>query len=66
MAENLPFVANSRLFQDIAGKHIAAVAARTRPDVVVEAQKRGRVLDWWETAETLLSELREMGWASPE
>jgi hypothetical protein len=34
LASRYPFVANSRWFEDIAGKHIAAVAATLPPDVV--------------------------------
>jgi tetratricopeptide (TPR) repeat protein len=62
LAESLPFIANSQLFADIAGKHIAAVAATLAPDVVLAVQARGRALDWWETAEGLLEELRALGW----
>jgi hypothetical protein len=63
LAESLPFVANSRLFADIAGQHIAAATATLPADVTVAAQKRGKTRDWWDTAETLLKELAELGWA---
>jgi tetratricopeptide (TPR) repeat protein len=63
LAESLPFVANSRLFADIAGQHIAATTATLPADVTVAAQKRGKTRDWWDTAETLLKELAELGWA---
>jgi hypothetical protein len=63
LAESQPFVANSQLFKDIAGKHIAAAAATLAPEVVKAAQSRGRTLDWRDTAATLLDELRELGWA---
>jgi hypothetical protein len=33
------------------------------PEVVPAAQERGPALDWWETAEELLEELRVLGWA---
>jgi hypothetical protein len=52
------------LFEDVAGKHIAAATADLPPDVAAAAQERGRVLDWWETAERLLVELLEMGWGN--
>jgi tetratricopeptide (TPR) repeat protein len=52
-----PFVANSRWFEDIAGKHIAAAAATLPPEVVNVAQGRGRARDLWATAEKLLAEL---------
>ncbi len=57
LAECHPFVANSQLFEDIAGRHIKAATTRLPPDVVESAQERGRALDWWATAEDLLGEL---------
>ena len=57
LAKSHPFIANSSLFEDIAGKHITAATAHLPADVVARAQERGRALDWWETAETLLDEL---------
>jgi predicted ATPase/DNA-binding SARP family transcriptional activator len=62
LAESHSFVAHSQLFQDIAEKHIAAVAATLPPDVVEAAQARGQARDWWETAEELLGELKALGW----
>jgi predicted ATPase/DNA-binding SARP family transcriptional activator/Tfp pilus assembly protein PilF len=63
MAESHPYVANGQLFADIAGRYVKAAAAAALPPEVVElAQKRGQALDWWETAEELLIELRELGW----
>jgi tetratricopeptide (TPR) repeat protein len=52
-----PFVANSSLLADIAGRHVAAVAATLPPEVVEAAQSRGRKLEWWATAADLLDEL---------
>ena len=63
MAESLAFVANSRLFEDIVGRHISAATASFPPEMVEAAQARGQALDWWETAAELLEELREMGWS---
>jgi predicted ATPase/DNA-binding SARP family transcriptional activator len=57
LAASHPFIANARLFEDIAGKHIAAATETLPPDVIAAAQERGRALDWWETAEALLNEL---------
>jgi tetratricopeptide (TPR) repeat protein len=57
LASRHPFVANSRWFEDIAGKHIAAVAATLPPEVVAAAQERGKARDLWETAAELLAEL---------
>jgi hypothetical protein len=51
-------VANSRWFEDVAGRHIAAAAAaQLPPDAVAAAQERGRVRDLWATVEQLLAEL---------
>ncbi len=57
LASRHPLVANSRWFEDVAGKHIAAVAATLPPDVVAAAQERGRARDLWTTAAELLVEL---------
>ena len=52
-ASRYPLVANSRWFEDVAGQHIAAVAATLPPDVVAAAQERGRAQD----LETIVAEL---------
>jgi len=57
LASRYPFVANSRWFENVAGQHIAAVAATLPPDVVAAAQERGRARDLWVTAAELLAEL---------
>jgi tetratricopeptide (TPR) repeat protein len=57
LASRYPFVANSRWFEDVAGKHVAAAAAALPPEVVAAAQKRGRARDPWVTADELLIEL---------
>jgi tetratricopeptide (TPR) repeat protein len=62
LAESLPFVANSRLFEDIAGQHIRKAAVSLPLEVVEAAQARGQALDWWETAAELLEELPKLGW----
>jgi hypothetical protein len=61
LAESDPFVREAQLFEDVAGKHIAAAAATLPPHVVEAAQARGRSLDWWETAQVLLEELGPNG-----
>jgi tetratricopeptide (TPR) repeat protein len=63
MAKTLPFVANSRLFKDIAEKPLQEATAQLPQDVILTAQSRGQKLDWWSTAEMLLKELHELGWA---
>ena len=51
-----PLVANSRWFDDVAGKHIAAAAEGLPPGGVAAAQERGRARDLWETARELRAE----------
>ena len=51
------YVANSRLYEDVAGRHIATAAKTLPPDVVAAAQERGRGRDLWDTVEELLVEL---------
>jgi predicted ATPase/DNA-binding SARP family transcriptional activator len=51
-------VANSRWYDDLIGKHIAAAAASLPPEVVAAAQERGRARDLEETVEALLEELQ--------
>jgi tetratricopeptide (TPR) repeat protein len=57
LASRYPYVANSRWFEDVAGKYIAAIAVTLPPDVVTAAQERGKARDLWETAAELLDEL---------
>jgi predicted ATPase/DNA-binding SARP family transcriptional activator len=59
LASRYPYVANSRWFEDVAGKHIAAVAATLRPEVVAAAQEQGKARDLWATAAELLVELED-------
>jgi hypothetical protein len=53
-----PFVANSRWFEDVAGRELEALAATLPLEVAEAAQARGRTLDLWQTAATLLTELK--------
>ena len=57
LAKSIPFVANSRLFEDIAGRHIRNAAANMPPEVVAAAQERGRALDLDAAVRELLEEL---------
>ncbi len=59
LASRYPFVANSRWFEDVAGRHIAAVAATLPPEVVAAAQERGRARDRDTAVGELLAELGE-------
>ena len=61
LASRYPYVPNSRWVQDVAGKHIAAIAETLPPDVVAAAQERGRALDLWATVEELLIEWKSRG-----
>jgi predicted ATPase/DNA-binding SARP family transcriptional activator len=56
LVSRYPHVANSRWFEDVVGRHIAAAAALP-PDVIAAAQARGRSGDLWDTAARLASEL---------
>ena len=57
LVSQCPFVANSRWFEDVAGREIAAVAESLPPEVVAAAQERGQTRDLWDTARELLAEL---------
>jgi tetratricopeptide (TPR) repeat protein len=59
LASRHPLVANSRWFEDVAGRHIAAAAAALPPDVVTAAQERGRTRDLDATVADLLAEWEE-------
>jgi tetratricopeptide (TPR) repeat protein len=59
LASRHPYVACSRWFEDVAGRQIAAAAAALSPEVVAEAQERGRARALQATAEELLAELEE-------
>ena len=58
LASRYAFVSNSRWFEDVAGKQIAAAEGSLPPEVVAAAQERGRARDLWETARELM-ELEE-------
>jgi hypothetical protein len=59
VATRYPLVANSRWFEDVVGKHVAAAAKSLPPDDFAAAQERGRARDLWKTAEKLLAELAD-------
>jgi tetratricopeptide (TPR) repeat protein len=54
-----PHVANSRWFEDVAGRHVAAAAATLPPEIVEAARARGQARDLWETVAELLAELED-------
>ncbi|MFZ0545875.1 MAG: LuxR C-terminal-related transcriptional regulator [Candidatus Promineifilaceae bacterium] len=51
------YVANSRWFEDIIGRQIFDAANALPPEIIAAAQQRGRSLDLWQTADSLLQEL---------
>jgi tetratricopeptide (TPR) repeat protein len=63
LASRYGLVANSHWFEDVAGRHVAAVAASLPPDAVTAAQERGRARDLDPTAADLLAELEGMAQA---
>jgi tetratricopeptide (TPR) repeat protein len=58
LASRDPRVANSRWFEDVAGRHIADVAATFPSDVVAAAQERGKARNLEATVAELLTQLR--------
>ena len=56
LAARYPFVANSRLWEDVAGRETAALAEALPPDAVATAQDRGRTRDLWATVQELRDE----------
>ena len=56
LASRHPAVANSRWFEDVAGKQIAALAAGLPPEVAAAARERGRALDLDATVAEWLAE----------
>jgi tetratricopeptide (TPR) repeat protein len=59
LASRHPMVGHSRYWEDVVGRHIAAVAAALPSDVVTAAQERGRARDLHATVAELLVELGE-------
>ena len=57
LASEHPYVANSRWFESVYGRHIAAVADTLPSDAVVAAEERGRARGLEATAVELLAEL---------
>ena len=56
LASRYPFVANSRWFEDVFGRHIDAVAGTLRPKVADAARERGRARDPEATVQELLAD----------
>jgi hypothetical protein len=62
LAHSHPFIARCPFFYDIAGKDMEAIESDLPPDVVAAAKARGQALDFWPTAESLLTELKVLDW----
>jgi tetratricopeptide (TPR) repeat protein len=60
LASRYPFVANSRWYEDVVGKPIAAAAAALPAEVVAAAQERGQATELEATAGELLAELESL------
>jgi len=52
------YIANSRWFEDIAGRHITEIATTLPKNVIVAAQNRGNARNLWTTANALLDKLQ--------
>ena len=63
LASRYPFVANSRWFEDVFGRHVDAIAATLPPEVAEAARERGRARDLHATVKELLVKLD--GWQIP-
>jgi predicted ATPase/DNA-binding SARP family transcriptional activator len=57
VTSRIPLVANSPWYEDIAGRHITALAAGLPPNVATVAQARGRARDLWATVAEVAEEL---------
>lgn len=57
LACRYPAVSNSRWYEEVAGRELAAVAAALPAEVAMAAQERGRARDIWAKAQELLVEL---------
>jgi hypothetical protein len=57
LASRYRYVADSQWFEDIAGRHIAALAATLQPEDAAAARERGRARDLDATVGELLTEL---------
>lgn len=55
LAQRMPILANSRYYEDLAWREVAAAADSVPPDFLAVARERGRALDLWKTAGELLT-----------
>jgi predicted ATPase len=66
LASRFPFMSNSCWFEEVAGQHIAVLAATLPPEAVAAAQARGRARDLDATVAELLDELEGSRTDSPD
>jgi DNA-binding SARP family transcriptional activator/predicted ATPase len=64
LAKSHPLVAISRWFADVYGRSLETATAALPQNIAKQAKANGQALDLWETAESLLSELTELGWGA--
>jgi hypothetical protein len=57
LARCYPWVAQSRWFEELAGRHVDASAASLPAEVATAARERGRARELWATVTQLLEEL---------
>jgi hypothetical protein len=57
VALTFPHVANAKLFEDVVGNEITAIASTLEPSDVENARRRGRERDPWAMAKELLADL---------
>ena len=60
LAQQHPFIANSRWFADVVGKRVAAASATLSSEAALLAATRGETMDMWETAVFLREWLAEL------
>ena len=60
-AESHPLISVSRWFADVYGRSIETAVAALPSNIAKEAKIQGWALDGWQTAESLLTELTELG-----
>jgi len=60
LAQQHPFIANSRWFADVVGKRVAAASATLSSEAALLAATRGETMDMWETVVFLQEWLAEL------
>ena len=63
LTKQLPMVASSRWYYDVAGRFVESAATSLPAEVAAAAQARGRSLVLWQAVDDLLRVLHELGWS---